>query len=123
MYDFLANAIVGFHFLFILFVVFGGLLVIRYPKMAFVHIPAAIWGAVVEFQGWICPLTPLENHLRNLAGETSYSGDFIQRHLIPVMYPENLTPKIQLILGSIVVVVNVVVYIVAVRKYLQRVRR
>jgi hypothetical protein len=121
-YDFLANAIVGFHFLFILFVVFGGWLVIRYPKMAFVHLPAALWGALVEFSGWICPLTPLENHLRNLAGETSYSGDFIQRYLIPVMYPENLTPKIQLVLGSIVVVVNVIVYIVAIRKYRQRVK-
>lgn len=117
MYNFLANAVVGVHFLFILFVVFGGLLVIRYPKMAFAHIPAAIWGAFVEFSGWICPLTPLENYFRSLAGEQSYSGDFIQRHLIPVMYPENLTPKIQLILGGIVVVVNVVVYVIAIRKY------
>jgi hypothetical protein len=122
-YNFLANAVVGFHFLFILFVVCGGGLVIRYPRIAFLHLPAAIWGAVVEFSGWICPLTPLENHFRNLAGETSYSGDFIQRYLIPVMYPENLTPKIQLVLGSIVIVVNVVFYVVAVRKYRQRVRR
>jgi hypothetical protein len=122
-YDFLANVIVGFHFLFILFVVFGGWLVIRYPKIAFVHLPAAFWGALVEYSGWICPLTPLENHLRNLAGETSYSGDFIQRYLIPVMYPENLTPKIQLVLGSIVVIVNVIVYMIAVRKYRQRIKR
>ena len=123
MYNFLANAVVGIHFLFILFVVFGGLLVIRYPKMAFIHIPAAVWGAMVEFTGWFCPLTPLENRFRSLAGEQSYSGDFIQRYLIPVMYPENLTPKIQLILGSIVVVVNVVVYVIAVWKYRQNVRR
>jgi hypothetical protein len=116
-YNFLANAVVGFHFLFILFVVFGGLLVIRYPKIAFVHIPAAIWGALVEFTGWFCPLTPLENYFRSLAGKSSYSGDFIQRHLIPIMYPENLTPKIQLILGGIVVVVNVIVYVIAIRKY------
>ena len=69
-YNILADVIVGAHFLFIIFVVCGGLLVIRWPKIAFLHLPAAVWGAIVELFGWICPLTPFENHFRNLAGNS-----------------------------------------------------
>ncbi|MGA2780334.1 MAG: DUF2784 domain-containing protein [Smithella sp.] len=117
MYNLLANIIVLAHFLFIAFVVCGGLLVIRWLRMAFVHLPAAVWGVVVEIFGWICPLTPLENHFRLLAGESSYNGDFIARYLIPVIYPENLTNESQQLLGGIVIVVNVIFYTIAIRKH------
>jgi drug/metabolite transporter superfamily protein YnfA len=117
-YSLLANAIVLTHFLFIAFVIFGGFLVICWPRVAFVHLPAAVWGAVVEIFGWICPLTPLENHFRMLSNENSYSGDFIARYLIPIIYPENLTTTIQQSLGCLVIVVNIILYTIAIRKHL-----
>ena len=117
MYNVLADVIVVIHFLFILFVVFGGLLVIRWPKLAFVHLPAAVWGVTVEIFGWICPLTPLENRFRDLAGNMSYHGDFILRYLVPVIYPENLTTSIQKIISALVIIVNVIFYTVAIRKH------
>ncbi len=116
MHKILADTIVIIHFLFIIFVITGGLLVILWPKMAFVHIPAAIWGAAVEIFGWICPLTPMENRFRDLAGETAYSGDFIGRHVLPVIYPENLTAEIQYILGGLVITVNVMIYFIVIRR-------
>jgi hypothetical protein len=115
-YNILANVIVAVHFLFIAFVVFGGLLVIRWPRIAFVHIPAIIWGAAVELFSWFCPLTPLENYFRNLAGDASYSGDFIVRYLISVIYPENLTVNIQYILGAMVIIINIIFYTIAICK-------
>jgi len=116
-YNILADAIVVAHFLFIAFVVFGGLLVIRWPRIAFVHLPSAIWGAAVEIFGWICPLTPLENHFRYLAGKTSYNGDFIAHYLLPIIYPENLTIAIQQVLGVLVIIINIIFYIIALRKH------
>ncbi|PKN38300.1 MAG: DUF2784 domain-containing protein [Deltaproteobacteria bacterium HGW-Deltaproteobacteria-2] len=116
-YNLFADAIILAHFLFIAFVMCGGLLVIRQPRIAFVHLPAALWGAAVEIFGWICPLTPLENHFRNLAGNYQYSGDFILRYLVPVIYPENLTSTIQTVLGISVIVINVFVYTIAIRKH------
>ncbi|MGP8154022.1 MAG: DUF2784 domain-containing protein, partial [Smithella sp.] len=110
MYNVFADAIVAAHFLFIAFVICGGLLVIRWPRMAFVHLPAAIWGAAVEIFAWICPLTPLENHFRNLAGGGSYSGDFITRYLLLIIYPENLTINIQYVLGGLVIFINIIFY-------------
>ena len=117
MYNVLANAIVLAHFLFIAFVICGGLLVIRWPRSAVVHLPMAVWGAAVEIFGWVCPLTPLENYFRLLAGNSSYNGDFIARYLIPVIYPENLTNESQQLLGGIVIVVNVIFYTIAIRKH------
>ncbi len=117
MYNILVNVIVLVHFLFILFVIAGGLLVIRFPRIALVHLPAAIWGAVIELSGWICPLTSFENHLRNLAGGSSYSGDFINRYLILVIYPENLTVTTQHFLGALVIIINFILYTIAVCKY------
>ena len=117
MYNVLANTIVLAHFLFIAFVICGGLLVIRWPRLAVVHLPAAVWGAAVEIFGWVCPLTPLENHFRLLAGNSSYSGDFIAWYLLLVIYPENLTTTIQQLLGCLVIAVNVIIYIVVIRKY------
>jgi hypothetical protein len=116
-YNVLANAIVLAHFLFIAFVICGGLLVIRWPRLAVVHLPAVVWGAAVEIYGLVCPITPLENHFRMLAGDTSYSGDFIARYLLLVIYPENLTTTIQQLLGWLVIAVNVIIYIVVIRKY------
>ncbi|MFZ3055781.1 MAG: DUF2784 domain-containing protein [Smithella sp.] len=119
MYTVLADAIVLAHFLFIAFVICGGLLVIRWPRIAFVHLPAAVWGATVELFGWICPLTPLENHFRNLAGSNTYSGDFIFRYLVPVIYPENMTASLQQALGVLVIVINIIFYTIAIRKHRQ----
>lgn len=107
----LADAVVVLHLAFIVFVVLGGLVVLKWPKAAFLHLPAAAWGALVEFFGWYCPLTPLEIRLRYEAYESGYSGGFIEHYLLPLIYPEGLTREIQLILGGLVVVVNVTVYL------------
>lgn len=105
-----ADALLVLHGLFILFVVAGGLLVLRWPKIAWAHLPAACWGAAIEFGGWVCPLTPLENHFRRLAGEQGYAGGFIQHYLLPAIYPDELTRAIQIGLGVLVILVNVAIY-------------
>ncbi|WP_426141489.1 DUF2784 domain-containing protein [Pseudomonas sp. DWP3-1-2] len=105
-----ADAVVLVHVLFILFALFGGLLVLRWRWVGWLHIPAVVWGAVVEFFHFYCPLTPLENTLRSRAGMQGYSGGFIEHYLIPLIYPVGLTPQIQLWLGGVVVLCNVVVY-------------
>lgn len=116
MYGILAGVIIVAHFLFIAFVAAGGLLVLRWPRLAWVHLPAVVWGVVVELTGWICPLTPLENYLRRLGGSSSYSGDFIEQYLIPVIYPANLTAATQYVLGGLVIVVNLILYFLVIRK-------
>jgi Protein of Unknown function (DUF2784) len=110
MYRILADLVVGVHALFVAFVVIGGLLALRWPWVAALHLPAAVWGALIEFQGWICPLTPLENSLRAAAGEAGYRGGFIEHYLLPALYPAGLTGGVQLVLGSAVIAVNLVVY-------------
>ena len=111
MYPLLADLVLIVHLAFVIFVLWGGLLVLRWRWIAWLHLPAAVWGAVVEFTGWICPLTPLENWLRTQGGEATYAGDFIGRYLLPILYPEALTPNVQLVLGAlVVVVVNLVIY-------------
>ncbi|WP_426111636.1 DUF2784 domain-containing protein [Pseudomonas sp. DSP3-2-2] len=105
-----ADAVVVVHLLFIVFVLFGGLLVLRWRWLLILHIPALVWGAVVEFFHFYCPLTPLENTLRSRAGTEGYDGGFIEHYLIPLIYPAGLTPQIQLWLGGIVVLCNLVVY-------------
>jgi hypothetical protein len=102
--------VVGVHFLFVLFVVLGGLLVLRWPRVAYVHIPAAIWGAAIELAGWTCPLTPLENWLRRQAGSVGYSGSFVEHYILPILYPSTLSRSIQLLLGLAVITVNLAVY-------------
>jgi len=109
-YRLLADLLVGTHFLFIVFVVAGGFLAWRWRRAAWIHLPVAAWGALIEFAGWICPLTPLENQLRQAAGEAGYSGGFIEHYLIPIVYPGSLTRGMQLGLGIAVVVVNAVAY-------------
>ncbi len=106
----LADAIVVVHLAFVAFVVLGGLMVWRWPRLAWVHVPAAAWGALVEFRGWVCPLTPLEVSWRLRAGQEGYTGDFVEQYLLPILYPEGLTRGVQIALGVFVVVVNVGVY-------------
>ena len=115
MSQFLADTVVVAHLLFIAFVVAGGLLGVRWPRVVWLHLPAAAWGALAELRGWVCPLTPLENWLRRRGG-APYQGDFVARYLLPVIYPESLTPTRQRILGAAVIAVNLVVYAFVVRR-------
>lgn len=112
-----ADAIVALHFAFVVFVVLGGLLALRWPRIIWLHGPAVIWGALIEFNGWICPLTPLENRLRRAAGEAGYQGDFVAHYILPVLYPNGLTRTDQLVLGGLALAINVAIYtLVAVRR-------
>lgn len=106
----LADAVVLLHLGFILFVACGGFLALRWPKAAWVHVPAAVWGALVELAGWVCPLTPLENRLRLAAGEEAFTGGFIDRYIVPVVYPAGLDRELQVALGLAVIVGNIAVY-------------
>jgi hypothetical protein len=110
MYPFLADMVLVVHLAFVVFVLCGGLLTLKWRWIAWLHLPAAAWGAVVEFTGWICPLTPLENWFREQDGETPYRSDFIAQYLLPVLYPEDLTRDLQLLLGAGVVILNAAVY-------------
>ena len=116
MYGFLADVVVILHLIFVLFVVLGGLLVLRWPRVAYLHLPAAIWGAAIEFFGWICPLTPLEISLRRQAGERGYAGGFIEHYILPVLYPSALTRDTQFLLGFLVIAVNLAIYTYTFRK-------
>jgi len=109
-YRLLADLTLAVHFAFILFVVFGGLLVARWPRLAWLHVPAAVYGALIEFVGWTCPLTPLENHFRRLGGEAGYRGGFIEHYLLPLIYPERMTRAVGVVLGLGVVVLNLAIY-------------
>ena len=105
-----ADALVLVHLAFILFVMLGGLLVWRWPRLCWLHLPAVAWGIVVEALHLMCPLTPWENQLRRAAGDAGYSGSFVEHYLLPVIYPAGLTPQIQLVLATVVVLVNASVY-------------
>jgi hypothetical protein len=110
LFSVMADLIVAAHLTFVLFVMAGGLIVLRRRWVAWLHIPAVVWGAWIEFAGWICPLTPLENWLRERGGGEGYESSFVERYLLPVLYPEALTRDWQMLLGSIVIVVNVAIY-------------
>jgi hypothetical protein len=109
-YRALADGVLVAHAAFVVFVVLGGLLVLRWPRVAWLHVPAALWGAAIEFTGLVCPLTPLENRWRQLAGEQGYPGGFIEHYILSALYPGGLTREIQLTLGLLVVVLNLVIY-------------
>lgn len=109
-YVWLADLVLVFHLAFVAFAVLGGLLVLRRPRLAWLHLPCAAWSAFVEFAGIICPLTPLENHLRVLGGERGYPGDFVGHYVTAVLYPDGLTRGIQIVLGSFVVALNLAAY-------------
>mgnify|MGYP001042660200 CR=1 FL=1 len=105
-----ADIVLLLHLCFIVFVIAGGFLLLKWRGLVWVHLPAVAWGALVEFSGWVCPLTPLEQHLRSLAGESSAEADFIGRYLPPLLYPAALTREIQLLLGMLVLLVNLAFY-------------
>ncbi len=112
----LADLLVVLHLLFVAFVGLGGLLVLRWPRLAWLHLPAALWGVGIELTGRICPLTPLERELRRRAGESAYQGDFVSHYLLPVLYPRGLTRAAQVWLAVLVVGVNLAIYAVVVTR-------
>jgi len=110
LYYLLADLVLVLHLLFIVFVVAGGLMVLRWPRAAWLHVPCAAWGAAVELAGWICPLTPVEQYFRRRSGEVGFTGGFIEEYLLPLIYPGELTREIQIALGVGVLVLNLGVY-------------
>ena len=119
-YAVLAALLVISHLAFAIFAVTGGLLALRWPRVAWVHLPAAAWAAYIELAGGICPLTPLENQWRARAGLDAYSGDFIARYVFPALYPEGLTFEAQALLGLVVIASNVAIYAWVLRTYRKR---
>jgi len=115
-YRALADLVLVVHLAFVLFVVLGGLLVLRWPRLAWLHVPAAIWGVLIEYTGWICPLTPLENSFRMRGGEAGYSGGFIEHYIQPLLYPAGLTRSTQVVLGSLALVLNLTAYAIVVSR-------
>ena len=109
-YRALADLVLVVHLGFVLFVVLGGLVAVKWPRVAWLHVPAAIWGVLIEYSGWICPLTPLENSLRVRGGQAGYSGGFIAHYIQPVLYPAGLTRSTQVVLGSVVLILNLTAY-------------
>ena len=120
LYRLLADCVVLVHVAFVAFVVLGGFLTWRWRGLAWAHVPCALWGIAIEFGGWVCPLTPLENALRARAGVEGYAGGFVEHYIIPVLYPAGLTRPTQAVLGTVVVVVNLIAYGVLVRRTLGR---
>jgi hypothetical protein len=112
----LADVVLVAHFAFVLFVVLGGLLALRWPRVALVHVPVALYGATIEFLGFVCPLTPLEVWLRRRGGEAGYEGGFIEHYVTAALYPSGLTRELQLALGAAVLLLNAAVYTVYVWK-------
>jgi hypothetical protein len=116
LYSFLADVTVALHLAFVAFVILGGLLVMRWRRVAWVHLPAAAWGAWIEFAGWICPLTPLENWLRRAGGEPAYTSSFVEEYLLPVLYPASLSRDVQWALGALVLLINAGIYAIVFRR-------
>jgi len=106
----LATAVAVLHFLFILFVIFGAIAVLRWPRVAWIHLPAAVWGAMIEFGGWWCPLTKWENYFLREAGRAGYDGGFVAHYLLAIIYPGGLTRGMEVAIGAFVVVLNAALY-------------
>lgn len=121
-YRLLADLVLVVHLIFIAFVVAGGFAAVRWPRLAWVHVPCFVWGALIEFAGWICPLTPLEVRLRIASGQAGYSGGFIERYLLPIIYPGALNREIQIWLGLSVLALNAVAYAWLLRRLRRRAR-
>jgi len=109
-YRLLADLVLVLHLAFVVFALFGGLLALRRPAVLWLHLPALLWGVVVQWADWICPLTPLENHLRVLGGESGYAGGFIEHWLQKLLYPDNLTLELRYVIGLALLAVNAAVY-------------
>ena len=107
----LADVVLVVHLAFVLFVVLGGLLALRWPRVAWVHVPVALYGATIEFVGFVCPLTPLEVWLRRRGGEGGYEGGFVEHYVTAALYPSGLTREVQVALGVAVLALNAVVYV------------
>jgi hypothetical protein len=123
LYRLLADAVVVFHLAFVAFALAGGLLAFRWRWMPWLHLPALGWAAMLEFNGWICPLTPLENSLRAAGGAAGYPGGFVEHYVLPVLYPAGLTPELQWTLGAILVAFNAAVYALLLRRAPRRGRK
>ena len=115
-----ADAVVVLHVLFIGFAVGGGALVLRWRRVMWLHLPAVAWATLVEVMSWPCPLTPLENFFRRRGGEAGYPGGFVEHYVMPVLYPEGLTDRIQLFIGCFVFTVNVVAYSIVIARRRRR---
>lgn len=109
-YSLLADIVVVLHMAFVLFAVLGGVLALKWPKITWVHLPAALWAVLIEFAGWVCPLTPLENRLRILSGGGEYAGGFLEHYILPVLYPSEMTKELQAALGVFVIMINLAIY-------------
>lgn len=118
-YRLAADALVLLHLVFILFALLGGLLALKWRPVLALHLPAALWGVLVEVMHWRCPLTRWENLMRQAAGQAGYADSFIEHYLWPLIYPAGLTPAIQWLLGALVLAVNLLIY----RRIYQRWRR
>lgn len=121
--QFVADLIVVIHLMFVLFVVCGGALVFRWPWISLLHIPSVIWAILIEFFGWICPLTPLEQKLRLDAGIAGYTGSFIEHYVLPILYPHNLTRIMQIGIGTFVLILNCTIYAYALYRYFGTVKQ
>jgi hypothetical protein len=110
LYGLLADLVLIAHLAFVAFVVLGGFLVLRWPRLAWIHIPVALWGAAIVVTGFTCPLTPLENRLQRLGGRAGYQGGFIEHYVTAVLYPDGLTRQAHLLLGAAALALNLVVY-------------
>lgn len=110
LYRILADLVVLTHLAFVVFAVLGALLAFKWPRIIWLHVPAFLWAAAIEFAGWICPLTPLENSLRIKSGADGYSGGFVENYIIPLLYPAALTRDMQLLLGITVLIINAAIY-------------
>ena len=115
-YRLAADLTLVLHLTFIIFVLFGGLLCLHRIRWAWLHLPSMIWGVWVEWAAWTCPLTPLENYFRQLASGQGYRGDFVERYLVPLIFPEQLTLSLQWFLGGLVLVVNIFIYLYVLQK-------
>lgn len=111
LFSFGADLLVIIHLGFIVFVVLGGFMLLKWRWLIFVHLPAVLWGVLLEFRGWLCPLTPLEQALRRMGEQQGYTGGFIQHYLLPVIYPPALEEDTQFILGVLVILINVIIYL------------
>ena len=115
-YRWLADVVVLVHGAFVVFVMAGAFLALRWRWLVWLHVPAAVWGVLIEYAGWICPLTPLENALRARAGESGYTGDFVEHYVLRALYPAGLTHAAQWALGSLALGVNIVAYTLLIRQ-------